>query len=106
MADLERLALTTRQFIQLTDEMLTAAEQGLWEVFLGLHDVREQCMAFLMSEAGDTLLTHLPDLREPLQQALDKSLRIDMLALARRDELGENLASEQHTRRLRAAYRS
>lgn len=106
MLALEDLHATVLQFIQQTDQMLLAAEQGQWESFLDLHDLREQSMAVLMQEAGETLLDRLPQLRDPLQRALDQSLRMDDLARARRDELGENLASAQHTRRLRAAYRN
>jgi hypothetical protein len=105
MLPLELLRDTARLFVQQTDDMLATAEQGLWELFLEHHERREQSMAILMSEAGDTLLQRLPDMREALQQALEKSLRIDDLAQAQRDELGSNLASEQHTRRLRSAYR-
>jgi hypothetical protein len=102
----ELLRDTAVLFVQQTDDMLAAAEQGLWELFLAHHERREQSMAVLMSEAGDSLLKRLPDMRDALQLALDKSLRIDDLARAQRDELGSNLASEQQSRRLRSTYRS
>lgn len=106
MLERDALLQVALQFVRLTNEMLVEAEQGHWELFLDLHDLREQSMAIMMKEAGDALLEQLPALRAPLQQAREQCLRIDDLASARRDELGENLASAQHTRRLRAAYRS
>jgi hypothetical protein len=106
MLELDELQQKALLFIRQTDEMLVAAEQGSWDDFLDLHLLREESMALLMREAGDALLERLPMLRDPLQRALDKSLRMDDMARARRDELGENLSSVQHTRRLRAAYRN
>lgn len=103
--NLERLRETTRQFAEYTEAMLVAAEQGQWEDFLLVHEAREAQMATLQAEAGDALLTLLPELRPMLEAALLLNQRLELLASARRDELGEELSTVQQQRRLRMTYR-
>lgn len=101
----DTLRSTALRFASYTDAMLLAAEQGQWDAFFQVFDERERQMALLMQEAGDSLLVRMPDLRATIEAALQKNLRIDELMRARRDELGEELASVQHQRRLRMTYR-
>lgn len=103
--ELDALRETAQQFATYTDALLVAAEQGRWDDFLTVFDARDALMETLVREAGDDLLKHLPDLRPTLQDALEKNLRLQDLAAARRDELGEELSSVQHQRRLRMTYR-
>ena len=106
MIELGLLRSTTLEFLSLTDELLACAQQGRWDEFFGVQDARDQQLALLLTHAGDTLLSLLPDLRSELQQALDNNLRIDGLVRARRDELVMHLSSVQHQRRLNSTYRS
>lgn len=103
--ELQALRETAHQFATYTDALLIAAEQARWDDFLAVFDAREALMETLIREAGDELLKRLPDLRPLLETALEKNQRIQDLAAARRDELGEELASVQHQRRLRMTYR-
>jgi hypothetical protein len=103
--ELQALRETAQQFATYTDALLVAAESGRWDDFLAVFDAREVLMGTLEQEAGDDLLKHLPDLRPLLETALEKNLRIQDLAAARRDELGEELSSVQQKRRLRMTYR-
>jgi len=105
MSDLDELHRIAERFVALTDLMLDAAQAGQWEAFFSAHDAREAQMSILMDAAGDRLLIDLPELRPAFEAALQKSLQIDDLARARRDDLGDNLASLQTQRRLRSAYR-
>jgi hypothetical protein len=105
MMELDELRRTAHEFVDLTDHMLVAAQSGLWDEFLDVHAAREQQMGILELEAGDSLLRKLPELRPDFERALETSLHIDELARARRDDLGENLASFQAQRRLHSAYR-
>jgi hypothetical protein len=106
MIELEALRVIALRFLSLTDEMLLQARQDSWNDFLLAHEERERQMAVLVSEAGESLLRLLPELKTPWQQALEKTLVIDELARAQRDELGETLSSVQRKRRLRSTYRS
>jgi hypothetical protein len=103
--ELDELRRAALEFVALTNQMLGAAQSGLWDVFLDVHATREQQMAVLEREAGTTLLRKLPELRPDFEQALETSLHIDELARARRDDLGDNLASFQAQRRLHSVYR-
>jgi len=103
--DLDRLRNAAQQFVLYTDAMLAAAEQGRWEELLVVFAAREEQMALMITEAGETVLKQLPDLLDPFRDALRKNQRIELMMAARRDELGEDLSSVQQERRLRMTYR-
>jgi hypothetical protein len=105
LMELDALRMTAQQFVDYTDALLASAEQGRWRDFLTVFEAREALMDTLIREAGDELLKRLPDMRQTFELALGKNLRIQDLAAARRDELGEELSTVQQQRRLRMTYR-